>query len=1034
MSLNIPLIIQSNVEDAMKRVDTAFNNAFDSVEDAIKKANDAQKKMMDNASKTADKMKQSMVNATDTVKAKVKQMSDAAKKSFNDISDAAKKASQDAGGGIAGMVEGFKAGFGALPVQAKMAIGAIGAVGAAVVALGSDYVQVAKEIKQFSRETDMSAESFQKWRYLFGGDEGAVKGAMDTIVGGLKDAKDASSELGQIYKQLGVTVTTANGDFKSQESILGELTTALTKVENTTERARLATLTIGGDYRKIAEYLDDGTQAWMGYVDAGEKAIIMTNEQVEAGVRLGKQWDSMIGNIKGLIYSGLEPLVSKFSELLGIQVPLQDGISNTSTSIGILQKDIQSMTDSNAIDAAIKGIDTLSNSIYELSKNRYIDNAKLGEIAIELQDSLVSGYYGEQKALNEVIALTEKRGKLTDIELKKVQELRVRVSEYTQLNKESIKDVMAEKRAQLEIQKLRLANRPTDKKTSSKPSTPEVLNKQLDAIEKNSQRLMELTKVIEAKDFNAQLFGYKSMGELMNPNIRFGGNDKQTATGTYNAMYNVEKLIPGLQNITGLASWDTMSGRAEALDRITGVDTKLAEIEAGWQQITDALKSSEARYFELDANIGEAVGDLADAMDLNPKTNPGKNALIAKLEKEISDMEKQQEEVKAINDKNLVASRKMAIDKKLFNPDVYAKNYVDASYSAMVETTKENVTQLMKDMSIDIQKDLGDRKYSIMTALFGKNDVKKDIQILTDDYKVRIKRAVAEGLKGTVEDPELVAVYTEVYDNAINQVIDPLTKSTTDGIKTTFSEIINSALATTDLLWGQFSSTMNSWVSLSDTIHDNDMKNKEEKMAKDEEAIQQQMDGIVMSERARAKAEKRLAKLAEQNQQKIQDAEKDYLEKKKTWSITEATINGIVAVSKTFADYGFTPVGIAMAALQALETTGHIATIAAQKYFNGGIIGGAKGASYGKDNTVVQAREGEIVMNAPQQKGLWDFISRGIMPNRSRRSEQPMQVNASFVINGDVTPQTVKQLKKNQNEFLSDLERGIKDLKRYGRI
>ena len=44
-------------------------------------------------------------------------------------------------------------------------------------------------------------------------------------------------------------------------------------------------------------------------------------------------------------------------------------------------------------------------------------------------------------------------------------------------------------------------------------------------------------------------------------------------------------------------------------------------------------------------------------------------------------------------------------------------------------------------------------------------------------------------------------------------------------------------------------------------------------------------------------------------------------------------------------------------------------------YEDGGIVGGANGATVGPDNTTINARDGEMVLNAEQQKNLFDILS-----------------------------------------------------------
>src|SRR5574344_241256 len=97
-----------------------------------------------------------------------------------------------------------------------------------------------------------------------------------------------------------------------------------------------------------------------------------------------------------------------------------------------------------------------------------------------------------------------------------------------------------------------------------------------------------------------------------------------------------------------------------------------------------------------------------------------------------------------------------------------------------------------------------------------------------------------------------------------------------------------------------------------------------------------------------------------------------------TSSLLAATANIAEGVSKAIA-LGF-PQGLIAGALVGASGAVQIASIIANKpippqFYAGGIIGGANGATYGSDNTYIHARTGEMVLNAPQQRSLWDMIN-----------------------------------------------------------
>ena len=97
-----------------------------------------------------------------------------------------------------------------------------------------------------------------------------------------------------------------------------------------------------------------------------------------------------------------------------------------------------------------------------------------------------------------------------------------------------------------------------------------------------------------------------------------------------------------------------------------------------------------------------------------------------------------------------------------------------------------------------------------------------------------------------------------------------------------------------------------------------------------------------------------------------------------TASILAATANIAEGVSKAIAQGGIA--GLITGALVGAAGAVQIASIIASKpvppqFYAGGIIGGANGASMGSDNTYIHARTGEMVLNAHQQRSLWDMIN-----------------------------------------------------------
>lgn len=119
-----------------------------------------------------------------------------------------------------------------------------------------------------------------------------------------------------------------------------------------------------------------------------------------------------------------------------------------------------------------------------------------------------------------------------------------------------------------------------------------------------------------------------------------------------------------------------------------------------------------------------------------------------------------------------------------------------------------------------------------------------------------------------------------------------------------------------------------------------------------------------------------------EKQKQIQQkaAREEYKIKMFQWtaSMLAATANIAEGVSKAIAQGGVA--GIVTGALVAAAGGVQLASIIASKptppnFYKGGVIGGANGATMGSDNTYIHARTGEMVLNAHQQRSLWNMIN-----------------------------------------------------------
>lgn len=122
----------------------------------------------------------------------------------------------------------------------------------------------------------------------------------------------------------------------------------------------------------------------------------------------------------------------------------------------------------------------------------------------------------------------------------------------------------------------------------------------------------------------------------------------------------------------------------------------------------------------------------------------------------------------------------------------------------------------------------------------------------------------------------------------------------------------------------------------------------------------------------------------EEYQKKVAEAKKkgakiQYQIEMAQWAanILTATANTAVGVTQALAQGGVAGIitGALVGAAGAVQLASIMAAKPIQHFATGGFVGGMNGASMGADNTTIAARNGEMIMNANQQRALWDMLN-----------------------------------------------------------
>ena len=107
----------------------------------------------------------------------------------------------------------------------------------------------------------------------------------------------------------------------------------------------------------------------------------------------------------------------------------------------------------------------------------------------------------------------------------------------------------------------------------------------------------------------------------------------------------------------------------------------------------------------------------------------------------------------------------------------------------------------------------------------------------------------------------------------------------------------------------------------------------------------------------------------------------------KALSIISATISTYTAAARAMIDYPF-PANVAVAGLTTIAGLKNVKEITKASFNTGGVVGGFSGATNGLDNTSANVRTGEMILNANQQKQLFDIAAgRGSQASENRLIE-----------------------------------------------
>ena len=181
----------------------------------------------------------------------------------------------------------------------------------------------ADEINTLSAQTGLSTETLQEYKYmedLIDVSTETMTGSMAKLIRNMANAQKGTGDAAAAFEALGISVTDANGELRSNQDVFNEAIDALGKMENETQRDAYAMQIFGKSAQDLNPLITAGSEKIaalaqeahdMGYVLDSE-ALDSLNETQDALDRLSK----VAEGAKNSIVAGLGPVVSSVLEPL----------------------------------------------------------------------------------------------------------------------------------------------------------------------------------------------------------------------------------------------------------------------------------------------------------------------------------------------------------------------------------------------------------------------------------------------------------------------------------------------------------------------------------------------------------------------------------------------------------------------------------------------------------------------------------------------------------------------------------------------
>lgn len=243
--------------------------------------------------------------------------------------DANTKGLQDGLSETKSMMSGFKKSF-------LIGTAAVAGLTTAAVGFAKKASDATDRIDKMSQKTGISRKAFQEWDFILsqtGTDIAILQTGVKTLSRAADEAAQGTESYSDAFNRLGVSVKDANGEMKSQEDLLFDTITALSQMENQTERSAVASELLGKSATELAPLLNAGA----GSIEemkqqASDLGLVLGDDVIDAGVKMTDTMDQIkrsLGAVGTEVGGALLPMFQTMLDWVVMNIPaIRETIGN----------------------------------------------------------------------------------------------------------------------------------------------------------------------------------------------------------------------------------------------------------------------------------------------------------------------------------------------------------------------------------------------------------------------------------------------------------------------------------------------------------------------------------------------------------------------------------------------------------------------------------------------------------------------------------------------------------------------------------